>query len=287
MTLGAWATVEVGHWRFGYGEGQNQRYFGNHDAGQYWLDSNSTTPVTGNFTPQFTLTSLNLNWYGAGYTLPFHIRQVQGNGWLMLRGLTSDALQTGSADGMINGSQFAGMARLLTSANSPGLAIYGWALDAGINLQLSPHWRCAVNGEGLAGELTVQNIATWDMYLTSPQIFTDPQGITHVYYSADGATWQQNVNFGFQPALNAIVGYGTHITLFAGLQCQESQLSALCGVALPCFRRSTATLSYSTQDHAVQLGYLSKRLTVSIALDSLDLQAVQHVQTQVSYRVAL
>ncbi|HEX2951349.1 MAG TPA: hypothetical protein VHV83_17530 [Armatimonadota bacterium] len=282
LDTGYWSCFRSGRWFIIAGSGNRQQYQGNRDAGQIWIDTHSDTSLAGNKSPQLAMYDLQMKWYGIGYQMPYRHQNIHGTTWVMARYLDPQELLMGTAIGDVDGSDYTGMVRLLSTKERPQASGRGWALDAGFSSQIGRDLRCSISAEGLLGEITWKNISVSDLYVSSPRVFEDPNGFFHDYFDAEGAQWREDLHCTITPVVTTMVGYGQKPMISTGIRYQNKKAIPIFGAAMPWPGHGTSFIDIQPTYSSCEIGYSGKHGAISLLFNGLP-QTAKNASIQLRF----
>ena len=195
-------------WWVEYGTGSRERYDGNQDAGQLWIDLHSDDQTAydasdiavnreaRSYAPQVNNVRLGVSWIGVGREFPLRLGQAHGTGSLMFRRLSADDLRMRYLTGSVAGEDFTGMMKVIDSDGRQG---EGWSLDVQSRMALGDHWLGQFTAEGVLGKISWRQTYVEDSYIVSPRVFEDPEGFLHDYYSVSGTIHYEDRSYSINP----------------------------------------------------------------------------------------
>jgi hypothetical protein len=230
-----WVKATHKEWIISIGSGARDYYEGNTDAAQLWIDLHSNHITKSAYNPQVANTKISTNWIGIGRRLPISTGNIKGNLTVTLRRIEIDSYRSAVLTGSVTGNNFTGMMKTISSDALPNRANgAGWALDAELLFNISNQWMGYAAAEGLIGQLSWQGLQTEDAYITSPGVFTDPDGFLHQSGGISGMTWTTNLKARLKPRYRLdLMDVSSPYTLLSISHYGGSRLLASIGLALP------------------------------------------------------
>ena len=183
-------------WWVEYGTGSRERYDGNQDAGQLWIDLHADGETQSSYAPEVSNSRVGASWIGVGSTFPLRLGQARGSGSLMFRRLSADDLRMRYLTGSVAGEDFTGMMKVIDSDRRQG---EGWSLDLQSRMALGDRWLGQFTAEGLLGKISWRQTCVEDSYFVSPRVFEDPEGFLHDYYSVSGTIHYEDRSYSINP----------------------------------------------------------------------------------------
>jgi hypothetical protein len=279
---GAWVQVTRRRWQFSAGAGLRDEYQGNQDAGQLWLDLHTDNPVLRNYAPVISASQCNVSWLGLGYRLPFSSGSVQGSGMLRARYLQAYDLLLGSATGQVSGTNYTGMAGIISSAGeAPG---NGWAMDIQTKFDIGSRWSGECDVDGLCGQLSWKRVYVDDTYLVSPSIYTDPNGFLHNFWEATGEEWQRSLTVNITPTIVSQLTYHGHPDLATMLYTDANGTTPTFIIGWRWPHAWNTLCGYAPTVHCYLLGIDSPCCGVDVSVDDLG-ASTQQLSVSVHTRV--
>lgn len=221
LQYGEWMNVSVGRWQFGYGTGYRDSYDGNGDAGQFWVDSHIKGEPHRTYAPSATNIRFNTSWRSVGRNFPFALGKIRGSSIISLRQITADDYSSRSASGTVDGSNFTGMMKIVSSDLDTGaVSGKGWALDVKAKFKLGKQLDGQWAAEGLMGKVKWSGLLVEDGYVVTPRAYQDPNGILHDFGGISGTQWHENMTVRINPLYRLDMIYSGHTNLLFGMECQ-------------------------------------------------------------------
>ncbi|MHB9025617.1 MAG: hypothetical protein ACYC7E_15850 [Armatimonadota bacterium] len=277
MQAGVWVKATHGRWVYGFGYGKRDSYQGNSDAGQLWLDLHTDNPPIRTYNPEVVNLRDAVSWAGVGQRFPVGYRQVQGKAEVFFRALAATDLMTRSVTGEVQGSDYTGMVRKIVSADRDGVRAWGWALDARMNLRLNDRWEWNASADGVLGQLYWQNALIGDYYVTSPQVFQDPDGFLHNFWGFTGQTWIEDLTVRVNPVYVTNLTYRGKPDLLFGLLVEDGVTQPNLGAG---WRTRQGALTYARlwpNTRSLELGTVGRHWQLSIAGDGWIVDSKHHL----------
>ena len=254
-------------WWVECGIGSRERYDGNPDAGQLWIDLHADGETQSSYAPEVSNSRVGASWIGVGRTFPLRLGQAHGTGSLMFRRLSADDLRMRYLTGSVEGEDFTGIMRTIDSDGRQG---EGWSLDVQSRLALGNRWLGQFTAEGLLGKISWQDAYVEDSYIVSPRVFEDPEGFLHDYYSVSGTIHYEDRSYSINPYYSLDLVRKGKPDLLLGMNWQRG-IGTLpsCGAA---WRQSAPWLPYMryypTQGR-LQVGVVGQGWQFRVSADSL------------------
>ena len=183
-------------WWVEYGIGTRERYDGNQDAGQLWIDLHADGQTQPSYAPEASDFRIGASWIGVGREFPLRLGRAHGTGSMLIRRLTADDLRIRYLTGNVEGDDFTAMMKVISSDGRSG---EGWSLDAQTRMALGDRWLGQFTVEGLWGRVSWRQAYIEDAYIVSPRVFEDPDGFLHDYYSVSGVIHYEDRSYAINP----------------------------------------------------------------------------------------
>jgi len=266
LQMGGWISLRSHDWLICYGQGMRERYSGNHDAAQLWIDLHADGQTQPRYAPIVNSDRIALSWYGIGRRAHFHAGTVSGQGDLIVRALAAEDLLQRALIGDVAGDVFSGALKIRDA--DAGVTGRGWSVDTRLSLSLNKRWRARVTAEGLLGEITWTNLPVEDSYLTSPGVFTDVDGFLHQIGGVSGAAWRENVTLNIVPSYRVELLADTRPAFLCGASNQRGEpIKPMLGIAwLPTPRQALCLRLYPVEE-AIEIGVFGPGWQLRIAGD--------------------
>jgi len=281
---GTWTSLSNGAWILACGNGNQQTYFGNHDAGQLWVDIHAKARQLGDYQPQAEQRVVTATWYGVGHnwTAQYHGQRVAGS--LLVRYLVANDFLSRSISGEVAGEDFAGTVRTFnTNTRTSALLGNGWSLDLRASTALGEHWQATAAVENLLGQITWKGIPVYERFITSPGVFTDADGFVHDFGGAEGMNWHADLTLQLTPVYQLAINSTTYPNLLLGVTgTGRDGASPSFGMAWP---RKSGWLPYFRlypDETRLELGIIGRGWLVSIAGDDWLINAPQRANLNIS-----
>lgn len=195
-----WIRITSREWWVGFGRGKREEYRGNGDAAQLWIDLNSGVNTKQSYAPSVQSTRISGDWVGVGRYVAFKAGDVQGTAEIAFRSIDAEEYLARSLVGNVSGEDFEGMLRIESSNSSLGsVRGRGWSLDASAGFTIGNRWMGKFSVEGLAGKIRWRGLFVDDGWITSPGVFTDPEGFLHNCGGISGASWREDATLKINP----------------------------------------------------------------------------------------
>ena len=195
-----WIRLAHRGWWIGCGRGMRDAYEGNADAGQLWIDLHADGKTQPAYAPAVSSVRIEASWWAVGRTFPFRAGEVRGTGDLVLRRITADDYLARSLVGKVEGEDFSGMLKAISSETAAGTVRgHGWSLDVQGRFTLGTNWEGQITAEGLLGEVSWRGLYVEDGYILSPRVFTDREGFLHDCGGISGMGWHEDLTARINP----------------------------------------------------------------------------------------
>lgn len=195
-----WMRASRDDWWIVYGRGRRDTYEGNSDAAQLWIDLHSDSRSLDSYAPEMFGTSISATWYGVGRTIPIRVGSARGTADVFVRNITADEYIFRSVVGQVEGEDYTGITRAVTSNTSSGdVEGRGWSLDVRASFALGRNWHGQFTAESLMGKVSWEGLSVEDSYITSPGVFQDADGFLHDTGGITGMGWRDDRSATTQP----------------------------------------------------------------------------------------
>jgi len=292
----AYATIETAEWTriagrgwwIGYGTGRRDDYDGNADAAQLWTDIHSGGQTKPAYRPEAANVRIAASWVGAGREFAFGMGSARGTGSICLRLLTAGDYLARAVTGEVSGEQFSGMVRITSARTEAGkVEGSGWALDAQWRFLVAGRLRGRVSAEGLLGRLGWRGLLVRDAYVTSPGVFTDPQGFLHDCGGISGAEWRENVSASLNTCwrIDLVSAARPQILLNGRFQAGARPLVGF-GLAWPQRRPWTPYLRCYPSQHRLEAGAVGRGWQLRVSGDDWLGSSPKHAEIGISAAAA-
>jgi hypothetical protein len=277
MQVGVWVKAVHDRWVFGFGQGKRDSYEGNRDAGQLWLDLHTDNPPEREYHPQVVNLRDDVTWFGVGQRFPIQHQDVQGKAEIFFRALASDELTTRSVTGDVQGGNYSGMVRKIISSGPDDIRAWGWALDARLDLRLGDRWQWIASADGLLGQLSWNNALVGDYFVSTPQVFQDPNGFLHNVWGVTGQTWKQDITIRVNPVYVMDLIYRGKPDLLLGLLSEDGATQPNLGAGWQTRQGGLNYVRYWPNGQRLELGAVGKHWQLSVAGDGFIVSSKHHV----------
>ena len=270
--------INQGRWWVEYGTGSRERYDGNTDAGQLWIDLHSEEQTQPSYAPEATGFEIRASWIGVGRSFPLRLGDAYGTGSVLIRRLTADGFRHRALKGDVAGEDFTAIMRVIDSDGRQG---QGWSLDTQTRLALGNRWLGQFTVDGLLGRISWREIYIEDSYIVSPRVFEDPEGFLHDYYSVSGVIHHEDRSYSINPYYSLDLVRKGKPSLLLGVAWQSGigTLPAF-GAAWPQSKSWLPYLRYYPTQGRVQIGAVGQGWQFRISAD--DLTYPRHAEIALS-----
>ena len=289
LEIAQWMRVSRGRWWIGYGSGRRDAYDGNADAAQLWIDLHSGGQKQPFYAPWATNARVGASWFGTGHDFPFQLGKARGTGTLSLRLIRASDYLARSVVGQVSGDQFSGMVRI-TSARTPTGTVRGsgWALDAQWVFALGRRWQAQVTAEGLLGRMHWRGLSVRDVYVTSPGVFTDPEGFLHDFGGISGAEWFEDLTASLDTCYRLDMIYAAHPNVLLSARRQAGTRSLLsAGLAWPQSRPWLPYFRYHPTQHRLEIGAVGTGWQLRVSGDDWLASSPKHAEIAISWAAVI
>jgi hypothetical protein len=191
--------LSKGMWRLSYASTNADLYEGNHDAAQLYLDSlsNSIDPHAA-MRPLATMNRTAAIRWRMGYATPVRWAAKRGGIYLAVSYLRMQRVQLGELTGDTVGNRFDGELTFLSTLDLPPeeTRSAGIALDAALELELTPRWRISLAAENLASRIRQRGLQKITAEVATNAIEPDSNGFLHGVPLAQGQISRRNLETG-------------------------------------------------------------------------------------------
>lgn len=271
--LSQWVRVYRGDWIFSAGQGQYSEYNGNRDAGQLWIDLHSIDATGRTYEPEANGYRVQASWYALGRAFSYERGGSSGTCEVYARYITTSDMLARSVVGNVDGDNYTGMIRTLrASAAKDGVSGRGWALDCRVTGNLKNKMRFLMSVEGLLGQVSWRQAVVEDDYVSSPNVFEDPDGFLHDYFAMSGAGWKEDKSMGVGRVINLGV-VQTHTTPYKimGLTWQKGYTTLpKFGAAWPQQRNWIPYCCYYPSESRLEIGSYAQTWHIGASADFLS-----------------
>ena len=265
-------------WWIEYGRGMRERYDGNQDAGQLWIDLHSDSQTQPAYTPEVASSRIAASWLGVGREFPLSLGHAQGTGSVLYRRITADDLCIRHLTGNVEAEGFTGMMHTISSDGRSG---EGWSLDTQTRLSLGDRWLGQFTVEGLLGRISWQDAYIEDAYIVSPRVFEDPEGFLHDYYSVSGTIRHEDRSYAINPYYSVDLVHKGKPDLLLGVAWQRGMETVpACGAAWPQSKPWLPYLRYYPTQGRLQIGAVGRGWQFRVSGD--DLASPKHAEIALS-----